>query len=432
MPDYSIPVPKESQTAFWAYQNKSPQNPGLIFDRFMPDWVDHADELKEKGFKSTKKAAEQADGALLAAWNTRWEKTMEAAQGKSFPLQTDWRLIAGLGRKGSLEVGFTFHRYGFPYLPGSSLKGLARTWGLVDIASRLGESRVKSLCEQVNQKERLKEALGVLSALEVSLSREKEDDFLAEMKGCGATPEAVEMGKRFRAIFGTTEHSGHVLFFDAIPQSKPRLELDIMNPHYPDYYKEVGNEHPEVYPTDWQSPNPVKFLAVAPGTVFRFAVGWRRAPIDTISLEALPTEKERQEWSWFKVVTTPSPGEPNDLLKLAKAWLEKGLLELGAGGKTSGGYGYFREPGAGVDSQPASSSERRALPPGYERGVVKEFGLGPSQSYGFIARSSGADLFVHRNNLVAGLTHLNPGQRVIFKVGRGSRGPQAIEVQADE
>ncbi|MBK9095192.1 MAG: hypothetical protein IPM84_21030 [Anaerolineae bacterium] len=52
-------------------------------------------------------------------------------------LRTDWRLVTGLGRKGPLEVGFTFHRYGFPILPGSSLKGLARAWGLLRVAEAL-------------------------------------------------------------------------------------------------------------------------------------------------------------------------------------------------------------------------------------------------------------------------------------------------------
>jgi CRISPR-associated protein Cmr6 len=54
---------------------------------------------------------------------------------------------------------------------------------------------------------------------------------------------------------------------------------------------------------------------VAPGTEFRFAVGWRR-PLDD---------------------------EARKLRDLAKEWLTEGLMELGAGAKTSAGYGYFEE-----------------------------------------------------------------------------------------
>ncbi len=103
--------------------------------------------------------------------------------------------------------------------------------------------------------------------------------------------------------------SGHAVFFDAIPRQVPKLELDIMNPHYPKYYQ--GGE----WPTDWQSPVPVYFLTVASGTEFRFAVGWR----------GLLDDGTRR------------------LRDLAKKWLIGGLTELGAGAKTSAGYGYFRK-----------------------------------------------------------------------------------------
>ena len=58
---------------------------------------------------------------------------MNTFHGNPRSLKTEWRCIAGLGRKGPLEVGFTFNRYGFPILPGSSLKGIARAYAhLVD------------------------------------------------------------------------------------------------------------------------------------------------------------------------------------------------------------------------------------------------------------------------------------------------------------
>jgi CRISPR-associated protein Cmr6 len=127
----------------------------------------------------------------------------------------------------------------------------------------------------------------------------------------------------FVAIFGraprqgepeSAAQSGHAIFLDAIPTHVPELQLDIMNPHFPDYYGD-DPKRPTKYPTDWQSPKPVFFLTVAPNTEFCFAVGWRGAANE-------PLQKRAQEW------------------------LTKGLQELGAGAKTSAGYGYFKADGA--------------------------------------------------------------------------------------
>lgn len=257
------PVPKRSAAAWRQQQGKPNQNPGLIFDRFAPDWQQQS-MLKRDGLTAVRDAALKADGALLAAWNARWEKTVRHANADPVTLKTDWRLVAGLGRKGPLEVGFTFHRYGFPILPGSSVKGVARA------CAWLVEGR-----------------------------RETDPDFLAIF---GRAPEKGEAE-------GVAQ-SGGAVFFDAIPRQVPKLQLDVMNPHYPDYY---GDKNGRVAPTDSQNPIPVYFLTVAPNTEFRFAVGWRGA---------LNEEARR-------------------LRALAQEWLIKGLTELGAGAKTSAGYGYF-------------------------------------------------------------------------------------------
>jgi len=435
MDEYPIPVPEQSRAAFWAHQSRSPQNAGLIFERFAPNWADHAETLKEKGLNAARDASQKADKKLLDAWNARWDQLTKGAL--TFSLQTDWRLIAGLGKKGSLEVGFTFHRYGFPYLPGSSLKGLARAAALLEIGEKIGKPSLETLRQNVIETDKPKEPekIGLLSALETVLSRPEEETCFKELAACQSQPsQAIEnLAKTFRIIFGAIEHGGHVVFFDAIPSARilPRLELDIMNPHYPKYYEETGKSDPETPPANWQNPNPVKFLAVAAGVVFRFAVGWRRAPIDTTPLDSLPSEKQK-EWSWFKGAIPPTAESQNPVLEQARKWLESGLLDLGAGGKTNAGYGYFTEENQQTAGSAAEAHQKTALPTGYERGVVKDFGLGDKQSFGFIARSNGEDLFVHKNNLRAGLTTLQAGQRVIFRVGRGSRGPQAMDVYLEE
>jgi len=298
-----IPIPKPSAEALRTHKDKPQQNPGLIFDRFAPGWWKESelkrssvlkkdDSLKKLGLDAVRKAAEKADGKLLQAWNARWEASVRAAGAAPFELRTDWRFVAGLGRKGPLEVGFTFHRYGFPILPGSSVKGIARTRGLIQVADKLGET---SLTELDN----------LLSLDDEAVFRER----LAE-RYPNRTRDDYAIAEQFRTIFGTVGVAGKCVFFDAIPASPPHLELDIMNPHFPDYYQDKSGKTP---PTDSQSPRPVYFLTVAPGTESRFAVGWR----GTLDEEA------------------------RSLQKLAQDWLIRGLEELGAGAKTSAGYGYF-------------------------------------------------------------------------------------------
>jgi CRISPR-associated protein Cmr6 len=175
-------------------------------------------------------------------------------------MRTDWRFVPGLGRGGSLEVGFAFDRYGFPVLPGSSVKGIARSYAWL-VEGRRGD-----------------------------------DPEFEAIFGREADPSKEDPGA-----------SGGAVFFAAIPREVPKLDLDVMTPHVPNYY---GGQQP---PTNWQSPNPVYFLTVAPQTPFRFAVGWRTA---------LDSESAR-------------------LRGLAETWLREGLRTLGAGAKTSSGYGFF-------------------------------------------------------------------------------------------
>jgi CRISPR-associated protein Cmr6 len=326
--NYEIPIPSKSAEAFRAY--KGVTNPGLVFDRFAPDWSSKS-TLKKEGLQRVTKA--QADEALLREWNARWERCVRAARGEPFTLQTDWRFVAGLGRKGSLEVGFTFHRYGFPILPGSSVKGVARAWAFLWLA------------EQAN--------VNPLAELDEVLSADGEDDEKEEKKKYlrwrAAQPDEVQqLADDFRVIFGTPATAGRAVFFDAIPAQLPTLELDVMNPHFPEYYK--GNAPP----TDWQSPVPVYFLTVAAGTEFRFGVGWR-GTLDEVGQR---------------------------LHQLAQEWLTEGLINLGAGAKTSAGYGYFVAPPQPKLLESSSAGQARAasavaeLPPEsltWRTGTVKEY-----------------------------------------------------------
>jgi len=62
-----------------------------------------------------------------------------------------------------------------------------------------------------------------------------------------------------------------------------------------------------------------------------------------------------------------------------------------------------------------------------EQGTVKWFN--GSKGYGFIARDTGEDVFVHYSAIVAdGYRTLEEGQRGEFVVTQGDKGPEASEV----
>jgi len=288
--NYPIPVPKDAMEALQRL-DKQPANPGLLFDRFTPDLSQASDKEKSKWKNEALNAVRNhsANKEALDHYKARWKKMIAQAHAASFNMKTDWRFIAGLGRKGALEVGFTFHRYGFPILPGSSVKGIARASAFYQIAETLSlEGKM-------------------LSVLDDALSEGDEKKYIEKMGKIPQADKAKELIESFRTVFGTTDQAGGAVFFDAIPQKPPTLELDIMNPHYPDYYKAGSKD----YPTNWQSPIPVFFLAVAANQEFCFAVGWREHENNSLRIEA-------------------------------EKWLKDGLTDLGAGAKTSAGYGYFK------------------------------------------------------------------------------------------
>ena len=331
-PAAKYPLPQQTVRALLAWKDKAPQNPGLLFERYALDTAGEkqAAAAKSESLELVRAAAKRIDTKVLDALRQRWRANARALGAEPFELKTDWRLIAGLGRKGPLEVGFTFHRYGFPILPGSSLKGLARARALYAVCDLLGKEGLAAIRREIKET--------ALQALDRVLALPKEESFLQAFP---AKPEALAAAERLRRIFGTTGAAGLAVFLDAIPAGVPELQLDIMNPHYPDYY---GNANTP--PTDWQSPRPVTFLAVAPGTPFLFAVGWRR------TLAADDVELQQQ----------------------AQQWLIEGLVELGAGAKTGAGYGYFVAPKAETKPAATAAAKPAEPPPAPELPVVQRQG----------------------------------------------------------
>lgn len=258
------PLPSDTSESLRQFSGRC-RNPGLLFERYTPNL--RGSQAKQKALSEVCRC--KPDLRAMEAYRARLYAVAKAAGAITFQAKTDWRFVTGLGRNTPYEVGFTFHRlYGFPVIPGSGLKGLTRAWAYFYL-------------------------------------KEKKPD---------SEPEKDPL---FAAIFGLSSSDdsedgvGGAVFFEAVPLDEPQLELDVMTPHFLDYYSDRKNQVP---PSDDQNPIPIPFLTVKKGVRFSFAVGWR--------------------------------GEPNPKAHSQSVeWLKAGLENLGAGGKTAAGYGYFELTG---------------------------------------------------------------------------------------
>lgn len=106
------------------------------------------------------------------------------------------------------------------------------------------------------------------------------------------------------SLFGGPGGQGALIVLDALPTRPPTLETDVITPHYGEYYRE-GKA-----PGDYLSPVPVPFLVVAAGNTFRFSL--------------LPRRRGDEE-----------------TLDRGVELLKDALETIGAGARTSSGYGAF-------------------------------------------------------------------------------------------
>lgn len=246
-------------------------HPGLHFDKFPGGWKEFdnysLDDNEKKQFyeQFVSRKREYLNSGLQQALSHQI-KLVEHLDGILIEMTTDWRFVSGLGLAHPYETGLIWHKtLGIPYLPGSSVKGMMRAWA---------------------------EQWGTAEQEEILL-----------LFGPAAEDEQ--------------QNTGSLIIFDALPAAPPKLELDIINPHYPSYYKDQSNP-----PADYDSPIPVFFLAVAPNQRFNFYLAPR-----------------------------PGGGATTDHVNQAKELLTEALSMLGSGGKTAVGYGVMNETDESIKIQ---------------------------------------------------------------------------------
>ena len=196
--------------------------------------------------------------------------------------------VTGTGIEHPLENGMAFlNPYGLPYLPGSGVKGVLRR-----AAEELRDNVFGEGTQGWNQ-----------PAIDTLFGKEPES---------GDTE--------------TERTRGTLTFWDVFPHCD-RLAVDIMNPHYGDYYQ--GNTPP----TDCGQPIPIFFLTVPEKSRFTFHVQCDRA--------RLPDDWPADRWH-----------------ALLEAAFVHAFDWLGFGAKTAVGYGAMRRDLDAEQQRRAETTQR--------------------------------------------------------------------------
>ncbi|KIQ53957.1 type III-B CRISPR module RAMP protein Cmr6 [Meiothermus taiwanensis] len=265
-------------------------------------------------------------------------------------------LAIGLGNASPIENGLAIHHtYGVPYLPGSALKGLA----------------LRAFFEF--------HGLGA-------------DQRKALMEGKSTRPGAEvpeEIKEQKRVLFGDITSAAHLVYWDGWldPSSTEPFQKDVITVHHQGYY---GSG--EVWPTDFDDPNPVGFLSVKPGTKFCLAL------------------------------SSPSSHAEGWVFAAAEI-LKWGLEHLGLGGKTNAGYGYFE-----VKLPPRPKSEADLGEELYQSYKARIEKIKPANERGeldfFLQELRGKPAPVRRPSLEAIRKHLQE-----WRVWNPDKNPQHAEIK---
>jgi len=250
------------------------------------------------------------------------------SKSKILRIIPDWRLICGLSG-GIYETNMTLHHvYGVPFIPASSIKGVVRSWIISTVfADDVPEEEkkfplVNAEYRALKNSRLFCEIFGAPESIErVKFENGKP---IKKKDKNGKETDKYEVEKDKSAT--SKEQQGKVIFFDALPITAPQLMPDVINVHYPDWYKEKDYKPP----TDFQKTNPIMFLTVTSESQFQTVV-------------ASHNTQPISDCDGFELLATPA-GVTNGatLVELIEKWVNLALSEHGIGAKTAVGYGYFK------------------------------------------------------------------------------------------
>lgn len=362
-----------------AEPNFTTSSPGLIFQKWQT-WDGFPADSGKKFVRTNSRlpflqnianAVQTVYENTYANWHSRYLAALQTlGVDTSISYQTVWRLLIGWGSNPTLEAGMTLHHlYGFPYIPGSAVKGLLHHVAEMEVMDTLPDAVSaldKAKLSQALQRLQLVKILFGSIHLEQGSKKGNPDKFgpaspkstLDEFRRkVQNKPEWSAVVKEADVLL--SEHTGGMLcFYDAVPQpgQYALLQTDLVNCHYSKYYGSEGTTPP----SDDDSPIPVTFLAVKPGTgfIFPFRLEWPMQPGRD--------DEEKHRVEILNGITRPS------VINQVTLWLQKALGEFGVGAKTAAGYGYFdtgaieMTPAADLDDNHAAS----IVPPAAEETIT--------------------------------------------------------------
>jgi len=279
-----IPTPRNGHAGLWFER---------FFNAYPDDWRPDRDDAAKKAWIEKRTAwmnkltGMLGDRSACVAASERLARLCAALGGESRMYTGTWHFATGLGNPHPVENGFLWHStLGAPYIPGSAVKGLVRSWVEAWMPFEEETQRCATLyrwfgSEDKNFKERKR------------------------LRGEGFQPPSL--GRDFDTV------AGAFLFFDALPTGPVTIKTDVMTPHMGKWYEQGGEiasvGEADKLPSDWHDPIPVCFL-VADKPRFQFCVAPRRA-------------------------------ESKDEIPHVMQALGDALELLGAGAKTAVGYGIM-------------------------------------------------------------------------------------------
>ncbi|WFE68507.1 type III-B CRISPR module RAMP protein Cmr6 [Thiomicrospira sp. R3] len=253
-----------------------------FFDGFNADFSDFTEKETTKRHFLDKFSGGQGDNAALNQACFRQIELVEQLGGQWFVVSTAEasRFVTGLGNLHPVENGFLWHHtLATPYMQGSAIKGILRSWLEIHLGYGADDST------------------------------DKQQDFADLKRYFGSETKSSQ-----------NNQAGQLVFFDAIPIERPQLKTEVMTPHLGNYYAQ-GEKNPgqaDTIPADWHSPTPIPFLVVDKAS-FLISIAPRMT---------LPSE-DKQKIS-------------EELADLATA-LKNALANIGAGAKTATGFGRLCE-----------------------------------------------------------------------------------------
>lgn len=282
------------------WEQESPHHAGLGYERGAPLPALRAGDDTDAAARNAwlERLAKCAEPKHYEHAYRRWMNSLRGPATHCFTVRALGRVLVGGGNPAATGVGLTLHHtWGVPVLPGSALKGLAASY------------------------------VQTVYGPEPGAAAPEREPFRGPVWE-GSRPVGGP-GVEFRRLFGAPDvdgggeeaSAGRILFHDAlwVPGKGAMLARDVLTVHQRRYYESGGKQ----WPGDYDDPNPVSFLTVAPGG--RFLVALELAP---------GTQGGRA------------------LLEQVERILLDALREWGLGGKTAAGYGRFVGEGRPAPATP--------------------------------------------------------------------------------